>query len=158
MEKTCYYQTCLFNFYMESVSSSSQTAQIYLTNWKPSFEMYLNLIIFQDVIIVRPQFCKDSASLCLILYPIINSNDFICIVKQVIYRYARNILSCKTWFKMTLMHWSFQSIIVPVQQQTKPILWFEEHPDMHSNALECSFSSVIINWVLVLKWKKPKLI
>lgn len=43
------------------------------------------------------------------------------------------------------MSWSFQNIIVPGQQQTKQILWFKEHPDMHFNAPEYSLSSEIIN-------------
>lgn len=43
------------------------------------------------------------------------------------------------------MSWFFQNIIVPVQQQTKLIFWFEEHPDMHFNPPEYSLSSAIIN-------------
>lgn len=90
-----------------------------------------------DVIIVRLQLCWGSASLCLILSSLINSNDFICIVKQIIYHYARNTLSYKTQFKMTVMPQSFQNIIVPVQQQTKQF-WTKECTDMHFNALKCS--------------------
>lgn len=140
-----------FNFHIQYASSSTQTAQIYLPNWKTSFEMYLHLTIFQDVVIVRLQFCKESASLYWTLYPSTNSKYLICIVKQIIYCYARNTWSCNTYFKITPMSWFFQNIIVPVQQQTKQIFWFEEHPDMHFNAPEYSLSSAIINWEPVLK-------